>query len=57
MGFGMVHIKAEGCPIHPDDMNVWDMKAYRTLLKAYYDCYPSELEHADDYEIAVLEEN
>ena len=22
IGFGLAHIRAEGCPIHPDDMNM-----------------------------------
>jgi hypothetical protein len=42
-GFGMAHIKGEGKPLHPDDIDA-DMndEQYERQLKAYNDAYPPE---------------
>jgi hypothetical protein len=45
-GFGLVFIKGEGCPIHPDDpMHGYfgdDEDLRKKLAFRYYDCYPNQ---------------
>ena len=37
----LVHLKAEGCAIHPDDLDCdFSEKSYRKQLKAYYNAFP-----------------
>ena len=44
--FGLAHIKKEGAPLHPDELDVGDCseeeyeKWYRRQLEAYYDAFP-----------------
>ena len=56
MGFGMVHIHAEGCPVHPDELDFADDEDYNKQLKAYYDCFPHVKKYATEYELKLLQE-
>ena len=58
MGFGIAHVKGEGCPVHPDELGGWESdEQYNRQLKAYYDRYPFMLEYADEFELAILKDN
>ena len=37
--FGMAHYKAEGAPVHPDDMRCKTKRQYQKQLDAYNDWY------------------
>lgn len=60
--FGLAHLKGEGMPSHPDDINMGALsckvnmegwtdekykKWYAKQLKAYYDAYPGEKERLE----------
>jgi hypothetical protein len=43
IGFGLAHIRGEGKPLHPDDINCeWSEEGYARQLDAYNKCYGVE---------------
>ena len=50
-GFGLVPLRQEGAPMHPDDINCidhhWTPEEYNRQLEAYYKANPGERERME----------